>query len=227
MLNVRRLEKSVLLCCGGAPGLAVCSEMEALGQKLATTSTEMATWKAVHRTAQAAAGAARELKVTAPEWDPNTWDGEIEDSDGDLKTNPFQAAPVTVSKQTYGNGSTAPRSVTIQRSFTQSTYSCHPREMFLQWLWRCWETGDAGIQLMAQESIALGSLGPMPLVNAALRKRRRLWDQPMEGYVEQWPEPANERPPWKDWEEGGNRLQLLGLLECVYRQGGRDPPKRQ
>lgn len=62
----------MLLCSGGAPGLAVCSEMEALGKKLATTSTEMATWKAVHRTAQAAAGAGRELEVTVPEQDPNT-----------------------------------------------------------------------------------------------------------------------------------------------------------
>lgn len=50
----------------------------------------------------------------------------------------------------------------------------------------------------------------------------------MKGCVEQWPDPAeptDETHPQRDWEEAGNRLPLLGLLDCVYRQGGRDPEK--
>lgn len=48
------------------------------------------------------------------------------------------------------------------------------------------------------------------------------------GYVEQGPDPSdrvNKIYPQKDWEEGGNWLQLLGWLRGVCRQGGRNPEK--
>lgn len=50
----------------------------------------------------------------------------------------------------------------------------------------------------------------------------------MKGCVEQWPNPADptdEIPPQRDWEEGGNQLQLLRLLDCVYKQWKNDPVK--
>ena len=50
----------------------------------------------------------------------------------------------------------------------------------------------------------------------------------MEVSVEQWSDlvhPANEIPLWRDWGKGGNQLQLVGLWECVYKQGRNGPEK--
>jgi len=66
------------------------------------------------------------------------------------------------------------------------------------------------------------------LASNALHKEGRLWD-PLVGYVGSGlilliPQGC-ETSPQSDWEEGGCRLQLLGLLGYVYRQGGGDPEK--
>ena len=69
----------------------------------------------------------------------------------------------------------------------------------------------------------------MLLASTALHKKGGLWDPLVKGCVEQWPDLADpigcETSPKSDCEEGGGRLQLLGLLDCVYRHGGKDPEK--
>ena len=55
----------------------------------------------------------------------------------------------------------------------------------------------------------LAAASPLPLLDTALTKGGGLWGQLMQGYVEQWLDPANvanEEPLQRDWEEGVNQL---------------------
>lgn len=83
----------------------------------------------------------------------------------------------------------------------------------------CWDTANSSGEQSSEEFGAYATCKHSPM------QRSRLWCWLMEGYAEQWPDPANEITSWKAWEEGSNQLQLLGLLECIYRQEGRDPEK--
>lgn len=50
---------------------------------------------------------------------------------------------------------------------------------------------------------------PVPLIDTALTKGGGLWGQLMQGYIEQWSDPANaanEEPLQRDWEEEVNPL---------------------
>lgn len=130
-------------------------------------------------------------------------------------------------------GALFPRTWSLNRPFTQSkikavweTYSQHPQETALQWLWRCWETRGGGIQLIAQQSKVLGGLGPMPLVNTALCNGGGFGDQLMEGYVKKWSDLADLKNKYPRGGTGKKEVincSCLGWWNVFTGKGGGTP----
>lgn len=77
----------------------------------------------------------------------------------DIPSRGCRGVPGTLCSQGACQGRAEPLGPLIEMEDMRDTWSHHLREVLLPWLWRFWDAGDSGIQLMAWEGRARGGEG--------------------------------------------------------------------
>lgn len=137
-------------------------------------------------------------------------------------------------EQTCGNGSSVPQKVAAKLCFTQrkikDMWETYCTKTPLQWLWKVLRNcshEDTADSSEVQSSWEFGTCVTCNHWPVQWRWAIGSDDGGLCWAMAQFSQLCEGEILWRDWEEGGNWLQLLrlleyGLLECVYRKKGEE-----